>query len=218
MPVPAEGDDRFRHRFPELLGLYTLALAQPLFSLVTHSPEFFSARKTPAAAVLIFALTVAFGPPLLALLAERLAEAARRGWGARLHDALRLVALTAIALGAAGQLTTRLGVPGWLLVAAAIGCGAGALALLRRSRTCAQLRPLPGPRRAGGAVPVPGVGADRLARRQPVDRRQPARADRDGGHGRAAHDLAAGRRRPDRRRPRCPTSPAWHGRAPGTPT
>ena len=87
--------------FPELLGLYTLALAQPLFSLVTHSPEFFSARKTPTAAVLIFALTVAFGPPLLALLAERLAEAARRGWGARLHDALRLVAADGDRAGAA---------------------------------------------------------------------------------------------------------------------
>ncbi len=130
--MPAEGDHRLRHRFPELLGLNTLALAQPLFSLVTHSPEFFSARKTPTAAVLIFALAVAFGPPLLALLAERIAEAAHRGWGARLHDALRLVALTAIALGILGN-ATSLGIPGWLLVAAAIGCGTAALALLRRS-------------------------------------------------------------------------------------
>ncbi len=131
--MPA-ADDRLRHRFPELLGLYTLALAQPLFALVTHSPEFFSSRKTPAAAVVIFALAVAFGPPLLALLAERAADAVRRGWGARLHDALRLIALTAIALGALGN-ATRLGVPGWLLVAAAIGCGIAALILLRRSRT-----------------------------------------------------------------------------------
>ena len=139
--MQAAGDDRFRHRFPELLGLYTLALAQPLFSLVTHSPEFFSARKTPTAAVLIFALTVAFAPPLLALLAERLAEAVRRGWGARLHDALRLVALTAIALGVLNELdelmttATSRGAPGWLLVVLAAACGCGALAMLRRSGT-----------------------------------------------------------------------------------
>ncbi len=139
--MQAAGDDRFRHRFPELLGLYTLALAQPLFSLVTHSPEFFSARKTPTAAVLIFALTVAFAPPLLALLAERMAEAVRRGWGARLHDALRLVALTAIALGVLNELdelmtkATSRGAPGWLLVALAAACGFGALAMLRRSGT-----------------------------------------------------------------------------------
>jgi len=131
--VPAGDDDRLRHRFPELLGLYTLALAQPLFALVTHSPEFFSSRKTPAAAVVIFALAVAFAPPLLALLAERLADTIRRGWGARLHDVLRLAALTAIALGVLGN-ATKLGVPGWLLVAAAAGCGIAALVQLRRSR------------------------------------------------------------------------------------
>jgi Sulfatase len=140
--VPAvRNDDRLRHRFPELLGLYTIALAQPLFSLVTHSPEFFSARKTPGAAVVIFALAVAFGPPLLALAAERAAEALRPGWGARLHDALRLIALTAIALVLLNELAELLakaagpGLPGWLLVVAALACGAAALKLLRRSPT-----------------------------------------------------------------------------------
>ena len=91
--------------------------------------------------MLIFALTVAFAPPLLALLAERLAEAVRRGWGARLHDALRLVALTAIALGVLNELdelmttATSRGAPGWLLVVLAVACGCGALAMLRRSGT-----------------------------------------------------------------------------------
>lgn len=138
--MPAVNDDLLRHRFPELLGLYTLALAQPLFSLVTHSPEFFSSRKTPAAAVVIFALVVAFAPPLLALLAERVAERLRPGWGARLHDALRLMALAAIALVLLNELdevltkATSLGAPGWVLLVAAAACGVGALRLLRRSR------------------------------------------------------------------------------------
>ena len=179
--MPAASDDRLRHRFPELLGLYTLALAQPLFSLVTHSPEFFSSRKTPTAAVVIFALAVAFAPPLLALLAERLAEAIRRGWGARLHDGLRLVALTAIALGAAeraGRVLTKatagragLAAGGrWPLDAASRRAGAAAPVA-----GLAQLRPLPGPGRPGGADAVPGLGADGLARRQPVHGGQPAR-------------------------------------------
>ena len=153
--MQAEDDDRLRHRFPELLGLYTLALAQPLFSVVTHSPEFFSARKTPAAAVVIFALAVAFGPPLLALLAERVAEGLRAGWGARLHDALRLVALTALALGLLNELdqvvtkATDLGAPGWVLVLVACACGAGALSLCAgRARGAASPVSWPPPRRS----------------------------------------------------------------------
>lgn len=130
----AQGDDdRLRHRFAELLGLYTLALAQPLFALVSHSPEFFAARKTPAVAVVAFALAVAFAPPLLALAAERAADLVRAGWGARLHDALRLAALTAIALGLLDR-ATALGVPGWVLVGVAVACAGAGLALLRRSR------------------------------------------------------------------------------------
>jgi hypothetical protein len=138
--VPTAVDDRLRHRFPELLGLYTLALAQPLFSLVTSSPEFFSARKTPGAAVVIFALAIAFGPPLLALLAELAADAVRAGWGSRLHDGLRLLAVTAIALGVLNQLdemltkATSSGMPGWLLIALAVAAGIGLLGLLRRSQ------------------------------------------------------------------------------------
>ncbi len=83
--MPDRRDERALARLAELLGLYTLAFAQPMFALVQHSPEFFVSRKTPTGAVVIFALTVAFGPPLLALGAERLAEAVRSGWGARLQ-------------------------------------------------------------------------------------------------------------------------------------
>lgn len=135
----AREDQRLQHRFLELLGLSTLALAQPVFSLVSHAPEFFSARKTPGVAVVAFGLVLTLGLPLLGLLAEGLAERARPGWGGRLHDVLRVVLLAAIALGLLKGLdleitrATGAAVPGWPLLLVAVACGLGALALLRRS-------------------------------------------------------------------------------------
>lgn len=138
--APIQDDVALRHRGLELLGLCTLALAQPVFSLVTGAPEFFSARKTPGAAVVVFALTLTLGLPVLIMVAESVAEKARAGWGKRLHDGARLVLVAAIVLsllnGLEQELTrlTGLGSPGWALIAVALAAGYGALRLLRRSQ------------------------------------------------------------------------------------
>ena len=127
------------HRSLELLGLWTLAAAQPVFGLVTSTPEFFAERKTPAAAIVVFALAIVLVPPALVLLAEVLAGRARPGWGPRLHDGVRLVLLSSIALQLLNKLdlgaTRYVGVeaPGWGLILVAGIAALGLLELLRRS-------------------------------------------------------------------------------------
>jgi Sulfatase len=113
-----------------------VAIVQPVFSLVTSSPEFFSSRKTPGAAIVAFALGITLGLPLAALLAEAIAERARAGLGQRIHDVLRAVLVSAIALDVLNELdpeATGVAVPGWLLIGIAAVCGLAALTLLRRS-------------------------------------------------------------------------------------
>ncbi len=135
----APEDQRLGHRFLELLGLCTLALGQPLFSLVNSSPEFFSARKTPALAVMAFALAITLGLPLALLLAESIAQRVRAGWAGRLHNAFRVVLFAVITLGVLKALdaevtqATDFALSGWLLIAVAAACGVTALRLLRRS-------------------------------------------------------------------------------------
>jgi Sulfatase len=152
-----------------------------MFSLVTHSPEFFSARKTPGAAVVIFALALTLGLPLAALLAEAGAERARAGWGRWLHDAMRLVLVAAIALGVLNELdleatrATGVAIPGWLLIAVAAAGGVGGLALLRRSavsRSFVRILAVAAPAALGlflAAVPMGSSAAPR-----PSEARHPA--------------------------------------------
>ncbi|MDQ4049889.1 MAG: sulfatase-like hydrolase/transferase [Actinomycetota bacterium] len=128
-----------RHRSLELLGLWALAVAQPVFALATSTPEFFTERKTPAAAIVVFAVAIVVVVPALVLLAEVLADGARRGWGRGLHDGVRFVLLSVIALQLLNELdvgaTRHAGVdiPGWGLILAAVVAALGILELLRRS-------------------------------------------------------------------------------------
>ena len=114
-------------------------MAQPVLALATSSPEFFTARKTSAVAVVVFAVAITFVVPALLLLAEALADGARPGWGARLHDGMRVVLLSAIALQLLNELdrgaTESIGVdvPGWGLILVATTAALGLLGLLRRS-------------------------------------------------------------------------------------
>jgi len=137
--APPTSHEPYLHRALELFGLCTLALGQPVFSLATGAPEFFSARKTPAAAIALFAVALIVGLPLVLLAVEAAAERAREGWSKRLHDAARVVLIAALVLGLLNGLDLELtrsvgsGSPGWLLIVVAIGAALAALRLLRRS-------------------------------------------------------------------------------------
>lgn len=127
------------HRSLELLGLWSLAVAQPVLVLAASSPDFFTERKTPAAAIVLFAVTIIFVVPALVLLAESVADRTRPGWGRRLHNGGRAVLLWAIALQLLNWLdvgTARyMGVdpPGWVLILAAAIAAWAILRLLQRS-------------------------------------------------------------------------------------
>jgi hypothetical protein len=54
-----------------LLGLAAIAIAQPIFEVVSSSPEFFAARGTTAATAVTAVLTICFAVPLVLLGIER---------------------------------------------------------------------------------------------------------------------------------------------------
>ena len=54
-----------------LLGLAAIAIAQPIFEVVSNSPEFFAARGTTAVTVVAAVLAVSFGVPAVLLAIER---------------------------------------------------------------------------------------------------------------------------------------------------
>jgi hypothetical protein len=54
-----------------LLGLVAIAVAQPIFEVVTNSPEFFPARSTSAPTILATVLVICLGLPLVLLAVER---------------------------------------------------------------------------------------------------------------------------------------------------
>ena len=53
------------------LGLAAIAIAQPIFEVVSNSPEFFPARSTPAGTIVATVLAICFGVPLSLLGIER---------------------------------------------------------------------------------------------------------------------------------------------------
>jgi hypothetical protein len=53
------------------LGLVAIAIAQPIFEVVSNSPEFFPARSTPAATIVVTVLAICFGLPLILAAVER---------------------------------------------------------------------------------------------------------------------------------------------------
>ena len=87
----------------------------------------------------MFALAIIVVVPALVLLVEMLADRAAPGWGSRLHNGVRVVLLSAIALQLLNELdlgATRyagVDVPGWGLAFVAVIAALGLLELLRRS-------------------------------------------------------------------------------------
>lgn len=87
----------------------------------------------------MFAVAIILVGPALVLVAEVLADRARPGWGPGLHNGVRVVLLSAIALQLLNELdlgaTRHVGVdaPGWGLILVAVIAALWILALLRRS-------------------------------------------------------------------------------------
>jgi hypothetical protein len=66
-------------------GLAAIAIAQPIFEVVSNSPEFFPARSTPPATVVAAVLAICLGVPLVLLGIERAIRAASRRAAAMFH-------------------------------------------------------------------------------------------------------------------------------------
>jgi hypothetical protein len=103
-----------------LAALWALAFLQPMLSLLGDSPEFFIARGTTTGQIILYALSLAFIPPLIGLLIEAVAARFSDLLRWRIHQLLMAVVATALVV----QLITRLvDLPGAVMigVSAAIG-------------------------------------------------------------------------------------------------
>ncbi len=54
-----------------VFAVVAIAIAQPVFEVVSNSPEFFPARSTPAATIVVTVLAICFGLPLILVAVER---------------------------------------------------------------------------------------------------------------------------------------------------
>ena len=79
-----------------LLGLAAIAVAQPIFEVVSNSPEFFPARSTPPATAVAAVLAICLGVPVALLAIERAIRAVSRRAAATFHG--MMVALLSAAL------------------------------------------------------------------------------------------------------------------------
>lgn len=88
---------RLAVRVLHLSVLGALAVAQPLFELLGDNAEFFAARRSPGADIVVWALGLLVLPPLVGLAVEAAAGAVDRrlGWGVH----LALVGILAALLG-----------------------------------------------------------------------------------------------------------------------
>jgi hypothetical protein len=129
---PPDPPGSFRWAAVHLAGLSALAVAQPLFDLLSRNVEFFAVRGSTRWDVVFFALAIVVLPPLLLLAVEALGGLAGRGVATVLH----LVFLAALVALLALQALRGIGIEA-VAVAAAIG-GIGAL-LYARARAARML-------------------------------------------------------------------------------
>ena len=126
MKPPADGARSFLVSWAHLAVLWSFAFAQPLFDILSDSPEFFVARENTGGDIVVLALGVTLVPPTLLLLVElllvrvpRVREAVHLGFIGILVAAIALQALKdliggsaavliapALALGGAGPVPT----------------------------------------------------------------------------------------------------------------
>jgi len=69
-----------------LAALWALAFLQPMLSLLGDNPEFFVARGNTSSQIIIYTVVLAFGPPLVALAVEAIAQLISKNlrWGIHL--------------------------------------------------------------------------------------------------------------------------------------
>ncbi len=115
--------------FGHLAVLSTFALAQPLFDLLSDNPEFFAARGSTPAEIVVFALLLVLVPPLVLLVVETLVGLA--GPRARRSAHLALIGVLSFVVFAQA-LKKLLSAPDAVLIAIAVLLGA--LAVLAYAR------------------------------------------------------------------------------------
>ena len=189
-PGPASSTVRFRPPDPpgsfrdaglHLAGLSALAVAQPLFDLLSDNVEFFAVRGSTRWDVVLFAVGIVVLPPLVLLGVEVLAGLAHARAAALVH----LVFVAAL-VGLLALQVVRGGPPSLLLVvlAAALGAAAAVLYTAGEARAGAPV----GARRDAGALPRPlplllaGLAPPREPAAAPP---RPGALGSTGGHGRA---------------------------------
>ena len=105
--------------------LWALAFAQPLFEILSESPEFFVARGNGHADVVALAVGLVVVPPALMLGLEALARLVRPALGYAAHLAFVALLVAALALQILDPATS---LPAGALVALALLAGAGGAA------------------------------------------------------------------------------------------
>jgi len=109
-----------------LAALSALAIAQPLFDLISKNPDFLAARALIGWQVVGLGLTLVLVPPLLAVGAEALAGLARRTLRAVLHLLFVALLVALIAIQALKDIVPSAGSAVLIAVAAILGLAAAA--------------------------------------------------------------------------------------------
>jgi len=135
--------------FASILVLFNLAFAQPLLDILGRNPEFFLARAAPSSDIVVVALLVAVGLPLIVAAFVALAKRVSDAVGHLAHGAVFWFLASLLVLGVVTRLVS--GASGWLLIVVSGVAGAGVLALYRSTDAFRSLFRL--------ALPVPVVVA-----------------------------------------------------------
>jgi hypothetical protein len=81
-----------------LLGLVAIAIAQPIFEVVSNSPEFFPARSTPPPTIVTAVLVLCFGLPLMLLALERAIRLASERAATTFHGMVVTILVAAVVM------------------------------------------------------------------------------------------------------------------------
>jgi hypothetical protein len=125
------------HRAALHLGaLAALAIAQPLFDLISKNPDFLAARRLIGSQVVALGLVLVLVPPLLALAVEALVGLVSRALRALVHLLFMALLVALIAIQALKDVASGAGSAALIAVAATLGlAAAGGYARLSGLRT-----------------------------------------------------------------------------------
>ena len=121
--------DPFKRSALQLLGLWAIAIAQPILDLLGANPEFFLAHRAGAAEVLVLTVAIAVVPPGLLVLAVRLAALA----GPRARAVAFYAGAGGLACVLAMQVAIRAGATRWF-VAVPLAAAAAAVVVWAHRR------------------------------------------------------------------------------------